>query len=201
MLIVSTSSTSTKATLQLAAFSLISFASSSREAESSFFESSIPMIRVPGFKITAAAATGPRADSFRPRRRLRRHRGRCPREAFRSEASYEDVVLRTCFRSAACVSKTGWHALPRGCQKARLVRRSPQGVCSRPHSAVAVHRVNIESCCGLGLRLRVRRWNLKSLSGDRRSCREWLIYASGAVHARFCGTGSILSRSANNGVF
>jgi hypothetical protein len=59
MLIVSISSTSTNATLQLAAFSLISFASSSRDAESSFFESSMPMILVPGFRTTAAAATRP----------------------------------------------------------------------------------------------------------------------------------------------
>jgi hypothetical protein len=59
MLIVSISSTSTNATLQAAAFCLISFASFSREAGSSFFESSMPIIRVPGFKITAAAQTGP----------------------------------------------------------------------------------------------------------------------------------------------
>ena len=55
---VSISSTSTNATDHEAAFSLISFARASREFASSFFESSIPVMRVPGFRITAAAETG-----------------------------------------------------------------------------------------------------------------------------------------------
>ena len=40
-------------------FFFISFARTSREVKSSFFKSSIPVMRVPGFKITAAAETGP----------------------------------------------------------------------------------------------------------------------------------------------
>jgi hypothetical protein len=58
MLTASISSTSTNVTHQLAAFSLISAANSSRAPASNFFESSTPMIRVPGFRITAAAETG-----------------------------------------------------------------------------------------------------------------------------------------------
>ena len=57
---VSISSTSTNATDHEAAFSLISFARGSREFASSFFELSIPVMRVPGFRITAGSRDGPR---------------------------------------------------------------------------------------------------------------------------------------------